>query len=193
MATTSPDNIWYPTASDQIAPLETSFATQASSVQAALTGSRAIKSYRWANAAARTAQKGMAKNDQGYQTDTDTLYTYNGSAWVAYDTGWLAIPNQSGNYSFDNNAAYRKIGNVVYLRGQITKKNGGTLVNTDGMFSMTAGNRPANTMYFSPASNPGVMVRLSLSSSDGKMSVAGPPAGAASYAMLDGICYIADN
>ncbi len=38
MATTSPDNIYYPTSATQIAPLETQFATLATSVQTALTG-----------------------------------------------------------------------------------------------------------------------------------------------------------
>lgn len=37
MATTSPDSIYYPVAGDQIAPLETIFANQSSSVQTALT------------------------------------------------------------------------------------------------------------------------------------------------------------
>lgn len=36
MATTSPDNIYYPTSSNQIAPLETVFSTLAASVQTAL-------------------------------------------------------------------------------------------------------------------------------------------------------------
>ncbi len=39
--------------------------------------------YRWANAAARTAQAGMAAGDKGYQTDTLVEYLYSGSAWVA--------------------------------------------------------------------------------------------------------------
>lgn len=40
MATTTPDNIYYPTSGENVAPLETVFATQASSVQTALNAAR---------------------------------------------------------------------------------------------------------------------------------------------------------
>lgn len=81
MATTTPDSIYYPTANDTIAPLETVFATQASSVQSALTNSRAIYMYRWTNAAARSAQSGMRIGDRGWQIDTATEYIYQSTGW----------------------------------------------------------------------------------------------------------------
>lgn len=191
MATTTPDSIYYPTATDSIAPLETVFATLASSVQTALTTTRSIKSYRWANTAARNAQAGMARNDRGYQADNDTLYTYNGSSWVADDTGWLSIPNQTGNYTFDNNAAYRRIGKVVYFRGQLTKKSG-NIGSGDGLFTMTAGTRPANITYFNAAATSSGPIRLSMTPG-GLMTVAGGPGDASSYVMLDTLSYVADQ
>ena len=42
---------------------------------------RQIQTYKWADNAARTAQTGMVAGDEGYQTDTDTYYTYDGAAW----------------------------------------------------------------------------------------------------------------
>lgn len=44
---------------------------------------RAIQTYKWANAAARTAQTGMSEGDIGDQADTDVQYRYSGSAWAA--------------------------------------------------------------------------------------------------------------
>ena len=43
---------------------------------------RQIQTYKWADNAARTAQTGMTAGDEGYQTDTDTYYTYDGTAWI---------------------------------------------------------------------------------------------------------------
>jgi len=48
---------------------------------AAIGNTRQIKTYKWADNAARTAQTGMAAGDEGYQTDTDTAYRYDGTAW----------------------------------------------------------------------------------------------------------------
>lgn len=81
-ANTSPDNITYPVSTDNITPLETVFATMASSIQTALS-KRAQHSYTWTNAAARTAQTGMVAGDKGYQQDTTVEYKYNGTAWFA--------------------------------------------------------------------------------------------------------------
>lgn len=81
MATTTPDSIYYPLGTDAVAPLNTVFATQATSVQAAL-NARQRKSYRWTNTAARTAQVGMVAGDTGYQIDTKAEYLYDGTGWV---------------------------------------------------------------------------------------------------------------
>lgn len=82
MATTSPDNIWYPTGTDDVGDLKGDFAQLASSVQTAITNTKpATKSYKWANAAARTSQTGMTEGDTGYQLDNDRLWIYTGAIW----------------------------------------------------------------------------------------------------------------
>ena len=51
--------------------------------------------YRWANAAARAAQTGMAAGDKGFQTDTAVEYKYVGTTWVpvgAYVEFRIATP-----------------------------------------------------------------------------------------------------
>ena len=48
MATTSPDNIYFPTTNTQVAPLETQFALQASSIQEAF-NTRAVRTYKVAD------------------------------------------------------------------------------------------------------------------------------------------------
>lgn len=99
MATTTPDSIYFPTANDQVAPLETVFATMASSVQTALTGTRAIYTYRWANTAARNAQVGMRAGDRGWQTDTSTEYIYLNNAWKPY----VPFGQAAGTVTYSNN------------------------------------------------------------------------------------------
>jgi hypothetical protein len=79
MPVTTPDSIFYRNTATPAA-LETESATQASSIQAALT-SRGQHRYRWADTAARNAQTGMSIDDHGYQIDTGATYRYNGSAW----------------------------------------------------------------------------------------------------------------
>lgn len=77
------------------ASLETESATQAASVDAALTtfaNSRAIRSFKWANAAAKNAQTGMTEGDIGDQADTNTVYRYSGSAWKPMDGVVPVVP-----------------------------------------------------------------------------------------------------
>lgn len=81
-ANTVPDNIPYPETTDQITPLTVPFAALAQGVQNAL-NTRALKSYRWDNASARTTQSGMAEGDTGVQLDSDVSYTYTNGSWVA--------------------------------------------------------------------------------------------------------------
>ena len=80
MATTSPDLIYSPDNTAGIDQLHTELATMAASVQTAF-DTRVIKTYKWADNAARTAQTGMGAGDEGYQTDTDTGYRYDGTDW----------------------------------------------------------------------------------------------------------------
>lgn len=90
MPVTSPDSISYPDTS-YTSGIVAAMAAQATSVQTALS-TRAIKAYRWANAAARAAETGMSAGDEGWQTDTTMHYLYDGSAWLPdyYTTAFTA-------------------------------------------------------------------------------------------------------
>lgn len=80
-ANTTPDGIVYPVSTDQVSPLETVFANMANSIQTAF-NTRGTYNYRWANAAARTAQTGMRNGDYGFQIDTNAQYRYMLSNWM---------------------------------------------------------------------------------------------------------------
>ena len=90
---------------------------------AAIGNTRQIKTYKWADNAARTAQTGMTAGDEGYQTDTDTTYIYSGSVWraVLEDTGWVAMSLNSGWTVSGTAAAIRRINGVVYTRGRVDR------------------------------------------------------------------------
>lgn len=51
--------------------------------------------FRWADAAARTAQAGMRAGDTGYQVDTATDYIYTGSAWRVNTGGLILLSKQA--------------------------------------------------------------------------------------------------
>lgn len=77
---TTPNGISYP---DTTWPdgFVAAMADMATSVDEAL-DERAIRTYVWADAAGRAAEVGMTEGDTGYQEDTNTYYTYTGSAWA---------------------------------------------------------------------------------------------------------------
>jgi hypothetical protein len=80
----------------------------------ALRASRALQSFRWANAAARTAQTGMRDGDTGLQLDTGMTYTRvsgvwkrSGSqSWIAY-TPQITVPGGQ-NISLGNGSVRAK-------------------------------------------------------------------------------------
>lgn len=80
MATTTPDGIYYPTSTTQIAPLETQFSTLATSVQTALT---ARKRMTVADPAALDALSEATYS--GYVVNV----TSNGTQWFSNGTKWL--------------------------------------------------------------------------------------------------------
>lgn len=84
MAGTTTDGFRYAEATDPWAPSSDS-AAEATSIQE-WADTRQIPDYYWADAAARTAQTGMANGDEGFQADTGMTYKYNGSTWKAWHT-----------------------------------------------------------------------------------------------------------
>jgi hypothetical protein len=69
-------------------------------VEATVADARQIQTFAWANAAARGAQTGMQEGDQGYQADTDSRWTYNGSTWLPASG---ALPFFEANVTGTNN------------------------------------------------------------------------------------------
>ena len=77
-ASTSPDNIFYPTSTDSFGPLETAFATMASSVQTALNGT---KTYRTADHTSLAAITAMASGALATVIEGGATFGYDGSVW----------------------------------------------------------------------------------------------------------------
>lgn len=90
MATTSPDNIFYADGSTPMSAAAIS-AAEATSVQQALSSSRAIRTYKWANKAARDLQTDMTDGDIGDQLDNNSQWRYDGTAWKPKTAGLVPI------------------------------------------------------------------------------------------------------
>jgi hypothetical protein len=146
---TSPHNITYPTSGDNVAPLETVFANMATSVETAMTtqdAANSLKSYTWANTAARTAQTGMVAGSQGYQTDIATIYFYNGSSWVVWTTATslAVLPGITAGTNFTVNiSTYRFSSGVITINLIATKST--AFVAGDTVVTLPAGFRSAMT------------------------------------------------
>lgn len=122
MATTDPDEIFYPD-NDSPDGYQANMAAMAGTVQDAL-DVRQIRLFKWANSTEREAETRMTESDIGDQQDTDTRYRYNGSAWVADGFGpALLIPTSvSGT------------GVSMSTRGVVSFTNAST-VSVDGVFT----------------------------------------------------------
>lgn len=82
-ANTSPDNITYPVSTDAVAPLETVFATMATSVQTALSNFRSSKlNLVVADLAALALVTGMSVGQLAIVTEGGAVFEYNGTTWV---------------------------------------------------------------------------------------------------------------
>jgi hypothetical protein len=85
---------------------------------------REIQDYRWANAAARTAETGMVAGAEGFQVDTALTYKYDGSAWkpwqslkpVSYTPTWTNITVGNAVQSW----TYTLAAGLVTVRGRLT-------------------------------------------------------------------------
>ena len=95
---------------------------------AAIGNTRQIKTYKWADNAARTAQTGMGAGDEGYQTDTDTYYTYDGAAWVATQTTTSGTITPASGITIAGYYLLR-YGNVVFLTVEDAKRSSAWSVN----------------------------------------------------------------
>ena len=114
-----------------------------------------INQYRWANAAARTAQLGMRTGDKGYQVDTDVTYRYSGSTWVMWEaTSTLTV---ASGYTLASGASVAISGHVVSIMFEITKTAGGAVPAYTTILTVPPGFRPiANAEFGGGGTNPAV-------------------------------------
>jgi len=135
MATTSPYSIYYPVASDSVAPLHTAFSTLADSVNTALsthvaplTASQQNGAYTVASVAAMNALTGMAIGSTAYVTATSAFYQYNGTSWVLMYQPWTGFsltmydgPTTAISAGFTvNNSEYMVANNQVTVQVKLT-------------------------------------------------------------------------
>ena len=189
-ANTSPDSITYPTGTDQVAPLNTVFANMANSIQTAF-NRRATYTYRWANAAARTAQTGMRNGDEGYQVDTDVWYLRKGNAWVpqlntAADTGWLSsgVITAASGWTLDGYRIRRR-GAFVTLSYVDFTRTGGTIntgtvgdIKNNHVVTVAAGYRVSQTSGGLVSSSTGRLVHGYINGGNGNLAIAAVAPGA---------------
>jgi hypothetical protein len=130
MSTTTPEPypIWYPEASDPIAPLHNAFATLADSVHDAfeesvtpLTNGLQTKNYSVETVAAMNALTSVAPGSRAYVTTTKSHYIYDGTAWIPSYVPWTNYsPTPIAGIVF-NTARYTISNNVVTVEIMATK------------------------------------------------------------------------
>lgn len=105
------------------ASLETESALQATSIENALTGaitdSRAIQTFRWANSTERAAQAGMVAGDIGIQVDNMVSYRYSGTAWAAWESNWTTYNTTLLDLSIGTGGAASMLTRYRYEQGRI--------------------------------------------------------------------------
>lgn len=104
------------------------------------------------------------------------------------DTGWLTPALLNGWVVYDatygNAAMYRKIGNIVFVRGLI--KNGTVGTN---MFILPAGYRPGIRLLFAAETNSNVLCRIDVDSTGYILGTGESNA----WVSLNNIMFVADN
>jgi len=128
MATTTPYSIYYPIASDSVAPLHTAFSTLADSVNTAmntyvapLTASQQNGAYTVASVAAMNALTGMASGSTAFVTATKASYQYSGTAWVLMYQPWTAYSPTAITGINITTYNYMVSNNIVYVQAKLTK------------------------------------------------------------------------
>lgn len=123
MPLTTPDNIFYADGSTPLS-VEAISAAEATSIQEALTNSRAIRSFKWADQDAQDDQIDMQAGDEGYRIDTRANYRYNGTQWKRSEGGLVLM----------RPSAVSGAGVAVTTSGKVTFA-GATTVDVDGCFT----------------------------------------------------------
>lgn len=128
MATTTPYSIYYPIASDSVAPLHTAFSTLADSVNTALTtyvapltANQQNGAYTVSSVAAMNALTGMAAGSTAFVTATKASYQYSGTAWVLMYQPWTAYTPTAITGINMTTYNYMVANNMVYVQAKLTK------------------------------------------------------------------------
>lgn len=186
MVTTSPDNIWTPDAGDDYA-LTTDLAATADTIQDALNGFTGRKgTTTQMNAFAAT------NGDTWQNTTNGQPYRRIGGVWVSQDTGWISVTSFQNSFSAstDSPVAYRRIGGVTYLRGDLKRAAApGGLV----AFTLPAGYRPGTVVRLAGRQDLGVGLTVDVT---GGVIIAASnsstPGSGSGYA-LNGFSWVADS
>jgi hypothetical protein len=127
MATTTPYGIYYPIASDSVAPLHTAFSTLADSVNTAMTNSigavvakQQNAAYTVATVAAMLALVSPPSGATCFVTGTKASYTYSGTAWVPTYIPWASY-TPTAITGFNISAKYTVSNNMVTVFATLTK------------------------------------------------------------------------
>lgn len=127
--------------------------------------------------------------------DIDALAVYLGSAWSFISGGaWTAMSMSNNWVNYDaggagfNSAAYRKVGDIVYLRGSI-KRSTGTPAGGELIYSFPTGTRPPEDLLFGVNEGGSVATRsrLDMHATGTLTWVTGTAASAAVHLPLDGL------
>jgi hypothetical protein len=126
----TPKGIWYPDGTTPYS-IETIAGLLASSVDEVV-DDYAIKTYKWANSSARDAQTGMGVGDMGVQSDTNTTYKWNGTAWAVFgNSEWKTwsptLTALSLGTGYTSQYMYRYSGDMVQVKLKIAIGSGGSV------------------------------------------------------------------
>lgn len=138
---------------------------------AALVGNRKVGTTAERNAALAASNPVQVWEGLNWYDTTDGFeYQYLSSTWVVKlnDTGWQAIPTASivGYTDVANSpVSYRRINNVVYLRGRVSRTGG-----SDNFFQLPNGYRPVNQINVWPVVDSGNVMRRMQIANTGVMS-----------------------
>lgn len=123
--------------------------------------SRARQTFRPADAAALAALAGtytLRVDDYAYQIDTGVQYRWDGAAWVSLDTDWINATLASGATVSDGlTPAYRRLNDVVYLRGRMQANGSGAMFTVPAGFRVGQAGRIA-VMLGSSGTTAGVLI-----------------------------------
>lgn len=127
----------------------------------------------------------------GYATDTKELYAWNGAGWTlvaSAPTSWTAptLLSSWANFAGYTPAGYRKVGDIVYLRGSLQKAT--TPTAGENILVLPSGYRPPYAGFYSAQGANEVAYRIDLAT-DGSVRFAAAPSGPIAFLSLANIYF----